>query len=206
MDICSTLRSVVDADGLERIDERTDCLQRLFVYAILLALTLSDCAIYRQYQASKPETVRKTEAMLSDAGFTAIKVDTEEKGGLVEDLPPYEIRSYKAESGAVYWYYDPDICLCVYEGHQADYDRYQVAQRQESDTAQYAAESDDQQVASLNAFNGGFFPPPIFWIGGFAPEPHFGGGGHGGGHGAGGGFGHGHGGGGGHSGGGGHGH
>lgn len=188
----------------ERIDERTDCLQRLFVYAILLALTLSDCAIYRQYQASKPETVRKTEAMLSDAGFTAIKVDTEEKGGLVEDLPPYEIRSYKAESGAVYWYYDPDICLCVYEGHQADYDRYQVAQRQESDTAQYAAESDDKQVASLNALNGGFFPPPIFWIGGFAPEPHFGGGGGGhfgghggGGHGGGGGFGHGHGGGGG---------
>ena len=120
--------------------------------------------------------------MLSDAGFTAIKVDTDEKGGLVEDLPPYEIRSYKAESGAVYWYYDPDICLCVYEGHQGDYDRYQVAQRQESDTAQYAAQSDDQQVASLNALNGGFFPPPIFWIGGIAPEPHFGGGGHGGGH------------------------
>ena len=41
---------------------------------------------------------------------------------------------------------------------RADYDRYQVAQRQESDTAQYAAESDDQQVASLNALNGAIFP------------------------------------------------
>src|SRR6202162_341904 len=173
---------------------RTDCLQRLFVFAVLLALIISDCAIYRQYQASKPETVRKTEAMLSDAGFTAIKVDTEEKGGLVEDLPPYEIRSYKAESGAVYWYYDPDICLCVYEGHQADYDRHQMAQRQESDTAQYAAQSNDEQVASLNALNGGFFPPPIFWIGGGAPV--FIGGGHGGGRfgGGHGGFGGGHGG------------
>jgi hypothetical protein len=72
----------------------------------------------------------------------------------------------------------------AYEGHQGDYDRYQMAQRQESDTAQYAAQSNDEQVASLNALNGGFFPPPIFWIGGFAPAPHFGGGGHfGGGHG-----------------------
>jgi len=176
-------------------------LQRLFVLVVLLALTLSDCAIYRHYEASKPDTVRKTEAMLADAGFTQIKVDTDEKGGLVEDLPPYEIRSYKAESGAVYWYYDPDICLCVYEGHQGEYDRYQIAQRQESDTAQYAAQSDDEQVASLNALNGGFFPPPIFWIGGGAPVfiggghgGHFGGGhggfgGHGGGHG---GFGGGH--------------
>lgn len=174
-------------------------LQKLIVVTVLFALTLSDCAIYRHYEASKPETVRKTEAALSDAGFTQIKVDTEEKGGLVEDLPPYEIRSYKAESGAVYWYYDPDICLCVYEGHQGDYDRYQMAQRQESDTAQYAAQSDDEQVASLNALNGGFFPPPIFWIGGSAPAPRIGGGGHfGGGHfggHGGGGFGGGHGGG-----------
>ena len=152
-------------------------MQKPIVVTVLLALTLSDCAIYRHYEASKPETVRKTEAMLSDAGFTTIKVDTDEKGGLVEDLPPDEIRSYKAASGAVYWYYDPDICQCVYEGHQGDYDRYQMAQRQESDTAQYAAQSDDQQVASLNALNGGFFPPPIFWIGGVAPVPPFGGGG-----------------------------
>ena len=163
-------------------------MQKLVVFAVLLTLSASGCALYRHYEDSKPETVRKTEAMLSDAGFTTIKVDTEEKGGLVEDLPPDEIRSYKTESGgAVYWYYDPDICKCVYEGHQGDYDRYQMAQRQESDTAQYAAQSDDDQVASLNALNGTFFPPPIFWIGGFAPAPHFGGpGGFHGGHGHGG--------------------
>jgi hypothetical protein len=158
-----------------------------FIVAVLLALIVSGCALYRRYEASKPETVRKTEAMLSDAGFTTIKVETDDQGGLVEDLPPDEIRKYSTQSGAVYWYYDPDTCVCVYEGHQSDYDRYQMAQRQESDTAQYAAQSDDEQVASLNALNGAFFPPPIFWIGGFAPPPHFGGGGHGGGHGGGGG-------------------
>ena len=89
-------------------------------FAVLLALIVSGCAVYRRYEASKPETVRKTEAMLSDAGFTTIKIDTDDQGGLVEDLPPDEIRSYAAQSGAVYWYYDPDICACVYEGHQAN--------------------------------------------------------------------------------------
>jgi hypothetical protein len=165
-----------------------------FIVAVLLALIVSGCSLYRRYEASKPETVRKTEAALSDAGFMTIKVETDDQGGLVEDLPPDEIRKYSAQSGAVYWYYDPDICVCVYEGHQGDYDRYQMAQRQESDTAQYAAQSDDEQVASLNALNGAFFPPPIFWIGGIAPVPRFGGGGFGGGHG--GHFGGGHGGGG----------
>ena len=67
------------------------------------------------------------------------------------------LRSYAAQSGTVYWYYDPDICECVYEGHQGDFDRYQMAQRQETDTAQYAAQSSDQQVASLNAL----MPLPI---------------------------------------------
>ena len=120
--------------------------------------------------------------MLSDAGFTTIKVDTSDKVGLVEDLPPHDIRSYAAQSGMVYWYYDPDICACVYEGHQNEFDRYQIAMTQQNDTAQYAEESADEEVASLNALNGTFFPPPIIWIGGFAPGPFIGRG-HGWGHG-----------------------
>jgi hypothetical protein len=148
-----------------------------FMAAVLSALIVSGCSLYRSYEASRPETVRKTEAMLADAGFTTIKLDTDDKVGLVEELPPHEIRSYAAQSGTVYWYYDPDICACVYEGHQGDFDRYEMAQRQESDTAQYVAQSDDQQVASLNALNGTFFPPPIVWIGGYAFIPHPGGGG-----------------------------
>jgi len=170
-------------------------LPRRLIALILLALIVSGCSIYRRYEASKPEVVQKTEAELSDAGFTTIKLDTADKVGLVEELPPYEIRSYAAQSGTVYWYYDPDICACVYEGHQSEFDRYQMAQRQESDIAQYTAESNDQQVASLNALNGAFFPPPLFWIGGYAPIPYSGGGGgghpHGGGHGGGIGGGHG---------------
>ena len=187
----------------DRIDGSADSLHyKQPIVAILLTLIFSGCAAYRRYEASKPENVRRTEAMLSDAGFTVIKLDTDDKVGLVEDLPPDEIRSYAAQSGTVYWYYDPDLCECVYEGHQGEFDRYQMAREHENDTAEYAAESDDEQVASLNALNATFFPVPIFWIGGFAPSPHFVGSGHG--HGHGGSHGHGHGFGGSH--GGGHGH
>jgi hypothetical protein len=179
--------------AVDCIDEKADSLpQKLFIVAVLLALIVPGCSLYRDYEASRPEAVQKTEAMLSDAGFTTIKLDTSDKVGLVENLPPYEIRSYAVQSGKVYWYYDPDVCSCVYEGHQNEFDRYQMAVRQQNDTAQYAAESGDQEVASLNALNGTFFPPPLIWIGGFNPGPFIGG--HGGGHGGGGhgGGGHGH--------------
>src|SRR5208283_4410531 len=169
----------------DRIDERADfLLQKRFIIAVISALIGSGCAAYHHYEASQPKAVQNTEAMLSDAGFTTIKIDTSEQVGLVENLPPNEIRSYAAQSGKVYWYYDPDICACVYEGHQNEFDRYQMALRQQNDTAQYAAESGDQEVASLNALNGTFFPPPLIWVGGFAPGI---GGGRGGGRGVGGG-------------------
>jgi hypothetical protein len=144
--------------------------QKRFIVAVLLALIVPGCSLYHHYEASRPEAVQKTEAMLSDAGFTTIKLDTSDKVGLVQDLPPHEIRSYAAQAGTVYWYYDPDVCSCVYEGHQNEFDRYQMAMRQQNDTAQYAAESGDQEVASLNALNGAFFPPPLIWVGGFAPR------------------------------------
>jgi hypothetical protein len=145
--------------------------QNRFIVLLLSALIVSGCATYHHYEASQPEVVQKTEAMLSDAGFLTIKIDSSEKVGLVQDLPPHELRSYAAQSGKVYWYYDPDLCSCVYEGHPNEFDRYQMAVTQQNDIAQYAAESRNQDIASLNALNGTFFPPPLIWVGGYAPEP-----------------------------------
>lgn len=156
-------------------------LRNSIVVVSALATLAPGCAAYRHYEASKPENVWKTEGMLSDAGFTKIKLDSDDKVGLVEDLPTDELYTYKAQSGPVYWYYDPDICECVYEGHQREYDRYQLALEHQGDVTQYAAQSQDQEIAQLNALNGGFFPPPIFWIGGTAPIAHYGGGHFGGG-------------------------
>src|SRR5216683_2542672 len=130
------------------------------------------------------------------------------------NLPTYELRQYPASSGSVYWYYDPDNCSCVFEGDQPAFSSYQMAQQQQHDIAEYASESQDEEVASLNALNGRMFPLPILWLryGGFyggsfkgGGSGHHGGGGrHTGGGGGGGHGGGGHGGGGGGHGGGGH--
>jgi hypothetical protein len=161
-------------------------LRTRLLLAILSALVASGCSLYRDYENSKPEAIRQMESMLSDAGFRTIKIDSDDQVGLVEDLPRYELRRYTASSGTVFWYYDPKVCSCVFEGHQGEYDRYQVALRHQNDTAEYAAESEQEEVASLNALNGVYFPPPIFLIGGFGGHlggGHFGGHGHGHGHG-----------------------
>src|SRR3981081_380814 len=97
-------------------------LRRRFFVPLVSVLIASGCSVYRRYEASRPETIRQTESMLSDAGFHTIKIDTSDQAGLAANLPPYELRSYPASSGSVFWYYDPKICSCVYEGHQADFD------------------------------------------------------------------------------------
>ena len=155
-------------------------LNNRFIVAILSALIMLGCAATHRNDASQPEEINKTEAMLSDAGFRTIKIDTSEPVGLAMSLPLRELRSYDAQSGTVYWYYDPDICSCVYEGHRDEFDRYKMLVRQQNDTVQYVAESEDEEVASLYSLNPNFFPPPIFWVGG---DAHAQGGGHGGGHG-----------------------
>jgi uncharacterized membrane protein YgcG len=169
---------------------------------LVLALGASRCSIYRRYQASKPEVIKQTEAMLSEAGFSKIAIDTSDSASLASNLPPRELRSYPADGGYVYWYYDPDVCGCVFEGRQDTFDRYQMLMRQQHDTVEYAAESQEGEIASLNALNQMYFPPPMLWYGvgiygGFHSQGggggHIlggGGGHHGGGHHGGGGGGH----------------
>jgi hypothetical protein len=130
---------------------------------MLSAVMLAGCAASRRYEASRPEKVEITEAMLSEAGFRTIKVDPSEHVGLVSDLAPHEIGAYDAPSGTVYWYYDPRICSCVYEGRQDEFDDYQMLVRQQNDTAQYVADSDDTEISSLYTLNPTYFPPPVFW-------------------------------------------
>jgi hypothetical protein len=170
-----------DLDAESCIGQRANSLlpNRLIV-AMLSALIVSGCAATHRYEASRPEEINKTGAMLSTAGFKTIEIDTSEQVGLAKHLPLHELRSYHAQSGTVYWYYDPNICSCVYEGHQDEFDRYEMVVRQRNDIAQYAAESKDEEVAALYSLNPTIFPPPIFWVGGDAGAR---GGGHGGSHG-----------------------
>ena len=112
-------------------------LQNRIIVAMLSVLIVSACAATRLDETSRPEEVSKTEAMLSDAGFKRIKIDTSEQVGLAKNFSQYEIRSYGAQSRTVYWYYDPDICSCVYEGHQDEFDRYRMLVKQQYDTDKY---------------------------------------------------------------------
>src|ERR1700674_4884375 len=89
-------------------------IRRRFFVVLLSALIAPSCSAYRRYEASRPETVRETESMLSDAGFHTIQIDTSDQAGLAANLPPFELRSYPTSSGSVFWYYDPKICGCVY--------------------------------------------------------------------------------------------
>src|SRR5258708_28424967 len=105
--VLSFPRRIYDFSGEENF-----LLRKRFFVALLYALIASGCSAYRRYEASRPETIRQTESMLSDAGFHTIQIDTSDQAGLAANLPPYELRSYPASSGSVFWYYDPKTCSC----------------------------------------------------------------------------------------------
>ena len=76
----------------------------------------------------------------------------------------------------------------MYEGRQDEFYDYQVLVRQQNDTAQYVADSDDTEISSLYTLNPTYFPPPVSSRGGHAGDHkgNHGGGMHGGGDGGGG--------------------
>jgi hypothetical protein len=134
----------------------------LGLFALLLLGTLCSCATATNDEG----TVRDTEAKLEDAGFTKVLVDTPSED--LEQLPTFKLNQYQTASGVVFWYYDPDYCQCLFEGNQAEADRYELALQHQNDLAQYqqneTEESIGQQGLMASAFNGAV-PSPFFWGG-----------------------------------------
>src|ERR1700683_757774 len=155
-------------------------LPRIYL-AVAIAAMLSSCSLYKDYQSTRPAYILETEAKLEQAGFHRVAIETPAQNGAVIALPLYRLNSYRSANGSVYWYADPRICSCLYEGDQSAFNRYSGMIQQEEDTARYASESDPNQVAPLGAF-GESFPPPFFWGGWpvFVPSDRSGGGGGGG--------------------------
>ena len=123
------------------------------LFALLLG-TVWSCATATNDEAS----VRDTEAKLEDAGFTKVLVDTPSED--LAQLPTFKLNQYQTASSMVFWYYDPDYCRCLFEGNQAEADRYDLAQYQENETEESVA----QQGLMASAFNGAV-PSPFFWGG-----------------------------------------
>ncbi len=113
------------------------------------------------------QSVRSTEAMLDDAGFTKVPVDVPSED--LEHLPTFTLNQYESVSGRVFWYYDPDYCQCLYEGDQLAADRYQIALQHQNDLAQYQADSETEASAAQQGLIAttftGAVPTPFFWGG-----------------------------------------
>lgn len=140
-----------------------------FAVLILAAVfTFPACSTFRHAEASRPSEVAQTEAFLKQAGFGQLEVETPEQLETARSLPTYELRHYPAQDGDVYWYYDPGECQCVMVGDEKAYEQYQGLTQQKNDIAEYEAQSQQEEAASLNLLSPTFFPTPIFFVAGGA--------------------------------------
>jgi hypothetical protein len=118
------------------------------------------CAAYKDYAMNQPSQVTETESELAQAGFRKVPIETSEQHSAVAELHLNRLNQYESGEGKVFWYADPKLCKCLFEGDQAAYDRYADALKQQSDTADYAKSAQPQEVADLSPF-GDAFPTPL---------------------------------------------
>jgi len=128
---------------------------------VILALAAS-CSLYDNHRANEPSTVLETEARLVKAGFRRVPIETPDQNGAVAQLPMHRLNRYQSASGSVFWYADPTVCRCLYEGDQTTYETYAGILQQEHDTAEYINDVEPEQLAYLSPF-GYAFPPPVFF-------------------------------------------
>ena len=136
-------------------------LVRVTMTCALLVLAAS-CSLYDDYEANEPASVLETEARLVKAGFRRVPIDTPEQNGAVAQLPMHRLNRYQSATGSVFWYADPTVCQCLYEGDQATYATYAGILQQEHDTAEYINDVEPEQLAYLSPF-GYAFPPPVLF-------------------------------------------
>src|ERR1700733_15065682 len=95
----------------------------------------ASCSALDDYKASQPPNVARMETRMEQAGFRKISIETPEQNGAVEQLPLHKLNRYDSAKGSVFWYADPTVCKCLYQGDLEAYQRYQGLVEQENDTA-----------------------------------------------------------------------
>jgi hypothetical protein len=134
---------------------------KLILASVILGVAVS-CSLYENHEANNPANVMEVEARLVKAGFHRVPIDTPEQNGAVAQLAMHRLNRYQSASGSVFWYADPAICHCLYEGDQTAYENYAGLLQQEHDIAEYVNDVEPEQVAYLSPF-GYAFPPPVLF-------------------------------------------
>jgi hypothetical protein len=134
-------------------------LANIVIFATASALAAS-CAVFHDSASNQSSQVTATEAALSQAGFRKVPIETSQENTAVAELRLNRVNQYESSDGKVFWYADPKLCKCLFEGNEAAYNRYADALKQQSDTADYAKSTQPQEVADLSPF-GDAFPTPL---------------------------------------------
>jgi len=122
----------------------------------------ASCGAFKDYENSKAENIRTVEARLEQAGFRKVPIESPAQDGAVAALPLHQLNRYDSAKGSVFWYADPTVCKCLYQGDLAAYQSYQGIVEQKRDTAEYMNDTQPSQVAYLGYF-GNDFPPPLWY-------------------------------------------
>lgn len=134
-----------------------------FAKIILLATisaVVGSCAAYNDYLAKRPAKVMETESQLTQAGFRKVAIQTADQHSAVAGLQLERLNQYQSADGRIFWYADPKLCQCLFEGDQVAHDHYEELLKTQSDTAEYANSGRPQEVEDLSSF-GDTFPTPV---------------------------------------------
>jgi hypothetical protein len=88
------------------------------LFLALIALGLAGCATLQTADT------RPTEQMLAAAGFQMKAADTPETLAHLQTLPPRKVLLRPRNGEPYYVYADPELCKCLYEGTEQQYQKY----------------------------------------------------------------------------------
>src|SRR5262245_3612388 len=74
--------------------------------------------------AMQRSETRKTDSMLTQAGFQQRSADTADKAAHLAKLPPHKLMTAVNDGRRIYFYADPTGCNCVLIGDEAAFARY----------------------------------------------------------------------------------
>jgi hypothetical protein len=131
---------------------------RLFATGLLMALLIPACA---SFQETPNQKAARIDPVLSAAGFHMVQADSPKKQSIFATLPPLKMTYYVGKDGkSRYWFADPYGCMCVYQGDQKDYQRYQNLRIQQKlvKEEEETAELNQDAAMQMNMYDPMFFP------------------------------------------------